>query len=161
MLHSLVSRDIDRLRNLYKQRDFLGLCQAFEEFVKSPSLPMWRGWLDIFFVYDRLWFDAFFEHHQKKPSSPSRAICMLLTYRKILHVRGNTLERSCANQEQLIRDMVLATHGLVQPLLQDNKYKDVGFVIEALLHMVDAKSLDAQWRRHVVPELGDAWMSLA
>ncbi len=157
MLHSLVSRDIDRLRNLYKQRDFLGLCQAFEEFVKSPSLPMWRGWLDIFFVYDRLWFDAFFEHHQKKPSSPSRAICMLLTYRKILHVRGNTLERSCANQEQLIRDMVLATHGLVQPLLQDNKYKDVGFVIEALLHMVDAKSLDAQWRRHVVPELGDAW----
>ena len=157
MLHSLVSRDIERLRNLHKQRDFLGLCQAFADFVKTPSLPMWRGWLDIFFIYDRHWFDAFFQYHQKSPSSASRAICLLLTYRKILHVRGDTSQRSCANQEQLIRDMVLATHGLVQPLLQDNRYKDVGFVIEALLHMVDAKSLDAQWRMHVVPNLGQDW----
>lgn len=118
---------------------------------------MWRGWLDVFFVYDTKWFDAFFQYHKKAQTSASRAICLLLVYRKVLHVRGNTSERSCAHQEQLIRDMILATHGLLQPLFNDTKYSNVAFVIEALLHMVDAKSIDAQWRMHVVPHLAEEW----
>ena len=67
------------------------------------------------------------------------------------------MERSCSQQEQLIRDIVLSTHGLLQPLCNDAKYENVAFIIEALLHMVDAKSLDAQWRMQVVPHLAEEW----
>lgn len=160
MQYSFPAQDIERLRVLHRNRDFQGLCNAFDTFVQMPSLPMWRGWLDVFFVYDSKWFDAFFQHHKKAPTSASRAICLLLMYREVLHIRGNTTERSCAPQEQLINDMILATHGLLQPLFNDSKYNNAAFVIEALLHIVDAKSLDAQWRMHVVPHLAEEWRAI-
>lgn len=157
MQHSFPSQNIERLRGFYAARDFEELCNAFAAFTKAPTLPMWRGWLDLFFVYDESWFDAFFKYHKIIQSSASRSIALLIVHRKVLHVRGNTVERSCAQQEQLIQDMVLATHGLLQPLFQDAAYNNLGFILEALLHTVDAKSLDAQWRMHVVPHLKEEW----
>ena len=157
MQYSFPAQAIERLRELHKQLDFQGLCDAFDAFIDAPTLFLWRGWIDVFFVYDAQWSDAFFQYHKRTQTSASRAICLILVYRKTLYIRGNTVERSCAEQEQLIRDITLATHGLLQPLLQDVKYNNVGFIIESLLHTVDAKSLDAQWRMHVVPQLKEEW----
>lgn len=157
MQYSFPALAIARLRELHKKRDFQELCNAFDAFVDVPTLFLWRGWIDVFFVYDAQWSDAFFQYHKRAQTSASRAICLILVYRKTLYIRGNTVERSCDEQEQLIRDITLATHGLLQPLLQDVKYNNVGFIIESLLHTVDAKSLDAQWRMHVVPQLKEGW----
>lgn len=157
MNHSFPTQATERLRHLYHAKDFKELCSSFDTFVSNPSLPMWRGWLDVFFIYDEQWFNAFVQYHRSVHSNASRSIFLLLSYRKILHVRGNTTEPVCTEQRQLVNDIMLATHGLIQPLYQDTRYNNLGFILEALLHMVDAKSLNIQWRQHVVPALADDW----
>lgn len=157
MNHTFPTQATEHLRHLYHAQDFKELCKAFDTFVGAPTLPMWRGWLDVFFIYDAQWFNAFVQYHKSVHSNASRSIFLLLSYRKILHVRGNTTEPVCSEQRQLVNDIILATHGLLQPLFQDPRYNNIGFVFEALLHMVDAKSLNVQWRMHVVPMLTDEW----
>lgn len=160
MQHLLVVRDIDRIRILHGTQNFEGLCSAFEHFVKEPSLPYWRGWLDIFYCYNQEWLDSFFHYHQKNPSMASRAISLLLLHRQVLHVRGNPNERTCARQERLMDDMVLAMHGLLQPLQQHDLYRSISFILEAMLHVMDGKALNAQWRIHVIPQLSDAFREI-